>query len=69
MNYTEIYNKVYAELQAEHLPHEAVHKSSIAICEAIANLWSLTNEHYPSVLNAITEIMEDLYKKDLNIQS
>lgn len=69
MNYTEVYNKVYAELKADHLPHEAVHKSSIAICEAIADLWSLTNEHYPSVLNTITEIMEDLYKKDLNIQS
>jgi hypothetical protein len=72
MNYTEMYNKVYAELQSQHfyiapIPHEAVHRSSIAICEAIANLWSLTEEHNPNVLNVITEIIEDLHKKDLNI--
>lgn len=69
MNYTQMYNKVYAELKNDELSHEAVHKSAIAICEAISNLYLLTNEQYPSVFSAVTEIIEDLYQKklDLNI--
>jgi hypothetical protein len=69
MNYTEIYNKVYAELKNDQLSHEEVHKSAISICEAISNLYTLSTVYVPSVLSTITEIIEDLNQSNLDISS
>jgi cysteinyl-tRNA synthetase len=69
MNYTDMYRKVYAELKNNELSHEEVHKSAISICEAITNLYVLSNTYVPSVLSIITEIIEDLNQSNLDISS
>jgi hypothetical protein len=68
MNYTEIYNKVYIELKTDDLSHKDVHKSTIAICEAISDLWIISQKQNPSILNVITDIVNDLYLGDLEIK-
>ena len=68
MNYTEIYNRVYTELKTDELSHKDVHKSTISICEAISDLWIISQKQNPSILNVITDIVNDLYLGDLEIK-
>jgi hypothetical protein len=69
MNYTEMYRKIYEELKTEELSHDHVHKSTLSICEAISNLYLLTNEEFPSIIPTVSEIMNSLYERKSDITS
>lgn len=61
MNYTEVYRKIYDSLKCDGALHEDIHRSALRITDAIAYLFSTTKQENSNVVNAVSDIANQLW--------
>ena len=61
MNYTETYRKIYSSIKNDCLSHEEIHRFTTIITEAMAHLYTVTNNHDQKVLDTVSDIAAKLW--------